>query len=306
MKIVVTGGAGFIGSHIVDGLVEKGHQITVIDDLSSGLQENINEKAEFSQLDIANKEAISKLFAENSYDLVVHAAAQKNVRYSVDDPQFDAQVNIIGALNILEACRKNGVGKFIFLSTGGAIYGDTEQRPTEESHPANPISPYGIAKLAVEKYLHYYQVQYQLPYLVLRLANVYGPRQDPKGEAGVVAIFFEKILAGEQPVINGDGQQTRDYVYVGDVVEAVLKGIASSKSGIYNVGRAEEISVNQLFSQIVEISEKDIEEKHGPALPGEQMTSSLSFAKIKNELGWQPTMDLSAGLKLTKKWFQQK
>ncbi|MFH1597582.1 MAG: SDR family NAD(P)-dependent oxidoreductase [Patescibacteria group bacterium] len=305
MKILVTGGAGFIGSHLVDKLVTEGHQVAVVDDLSSGSQENLNEKVDFLEIDISDQSKINDLLSKEKFEVIVHTAAQKNVRYSVDNPQFDAEINIVGSLNLLEAGRKAGLRKFIFLSTGGAIYGDTDDRPTPESHLPKPASPYGITKLAVENYLYYYQLQYQLPYVALRLSNVYGPRQDPKGEAGVVAIFYTKIKQGEQPIINGDGKQTRDYIYVSDVVEAVSLSLGDKALGIYNVGVSKETSVNQLFKEIVQSVGQEIPEKHGPALPGEQQTSCLDITKIKERLGYQPKVDLEAGLKQTKEWFYQ-
>ena len=305
MKILVTGGAGFIGSHLVDKLVTEGHQVAVVDDLSSGCQENLNEKVDFLEIDISDQSKINDLLSKEKYQVIVHTAAQKNVRYSVDNPQFDAEINIVGSLNLLEAGRKAGLQKFIFLSTGGAIYGDTDDRPTPESHLPKPASPYGITKLAVENYLHYYQLQYQLPYVALRLANVYGPRQDPKGEAGVVAIFYTKIKQGEQPIINGNGKQTRDYIYVADVVEAVRLSLEDKALGIYNVGVSKETSVNQLFKEIVQSVGQEIPEEHGPALPGEQQTSCLDITKIRDELGYQPKVELKEGLNKTKEWFYQ-
>ena len=305
MKILVTGGAGFIGSHITDRLVKDGHQVFVVDDLSSGKKENVNQSATFLELDIKDREKIYELFGKEKFETVIHAAAQKNVRWSVEDPQFDASVNIIGSLNLLEAGRQSGLKKFIFLSTGGAIYGNTEDRPTKEDHEAKPVCPYGIAKLSVESYLHFYQVQYNMDYVCLRLANVFGPRQDPKGEAGVVAIFFTKMLNGKQLVINGDGKQTRDYVYVGDVADAVVASIDQKETGVFNVGTSKETSVNSLFLEIARIAEREMEEKHGPALPGEQQTSSLAVNKIKKDFGWEPKVTLKEGLKLTYQWFYE-
>jgi len=303
MKILVTGGAGFIGSHLVDTLIKEKHQVLVIDDLSYGKKENVNQKADFEKIDIRDKK-LKNIFEKFKPEIVFHLAAQKNVRLSVEDPGFDADVNIIGTLNLLENCRKYKT-KFIFSSTGGAIYGDTDQVPTPEGHEEKPVCPYGIAKLSIEKYLYYYEKQYKLPWVSLRYANVYGPRQDPKGEAGVVAIFATMMLNNQQPVINGDGQQTRDYVYVDDVVKANLFSIPKEVKGIYNVGTSQETSVNQLFNKMVEIGEFDFEEKHGPALPGEQQKSNLSYQKIKNDLNWQPKVDLEEGLKRTLDWFRE-
>lgn len=304
MKVLVTGGAGFIGSHLVDALIEKNHEVTVIDDLSCGKKENVNEKAKLVQMDIRDKK-LADVFKEKKPEIVFHLAAQKNVRISVADPCLDADINIIGSLNLLENCRKHQ-SKVIFSSTGGAIYGDTEEVPTPETHPETPISPYGVAKLAIEKYLYYYQTVFGLAYVSLRYANVYGPRQDPKGEAGVVAIFAEKMLKNEAPLIFGHGRQTRDYVYVSDVVKANLLVMPREIKGIYNVGTSQETSVNDLFGQMAEIGNFQTEEKHGPAVPGEQRISNLSFQKIKKELGWSPEISLKEGLNKTINWFKER
>jgi UDP-glucose 4-epimerase len=219
MKILVTGGAGFIGSHVVDAYLELGHEVVVVDNLSSGSIENLNPKAKFYKMDIRDSD-IEDLFKNEKPDIVNHHAAQMDVRKSVEDPIYDADVNIIGSLNLLQNCIRYGVKKFIFASTGGAIYGEQDYFPADEEHPTRPLSPYGVAKLTVEKYLYFYKEVHGLNYVVLRYANIYGPRQNPHGEAGVVAIFTSKMLKGEQPVINGDGFQTRDYTFVGDVVRA--------------------------------------------------------------------------------------
>ena len=217
MKILVTGGAGFIGSHVVDAYVEAGHDVVVVDDLSSGKPENVNAKAKLVQMDIRDA-GFERVVAEHRIEVISHHAAQMDVRRSVADPAFDASINVLGGLNVLEAARKQGVVKFIFASTGGAIYGEQEYFPADEQHPLRPLSPYGITKLATEKYLYFYKEVHGLNSVILRYANVYGPRQNPHGEAGVVAIFCSKILEGQQPVINGNGKQTRDYTFVGDFV----------------------------------------------------------------------------------------
>jgi len=217
MKILVTGGAGFIGSHVVDAYVEAGHDVVVVDDLSSGKPENVNAKAKLVQMDIRDA-GFERVVAEHRIEVISHHAAQMDVRRSVADPAFDASINVLGGLNVLEAARKQGVVKFIFASTGGAIYGEQEYFPADEQHPLRPLSPYGITKLATEKYLYFYKEVHGLNSVILRYANVYGPRQNPHGEAGVVAIFCSKILEGQQPVINGNGKQTRDYTFVGDIV----------------------------------------------------------------------------------------
>jgi len=303
-KILVTGGAGFIGSHLVDELIRKKHQVVVADDLSVGLRSNVNPKARLIKLAIQDKK-LKSVFSANKFDIVYHLAAQKNVRISVDNPVFDAEVNILGSLNLLEQCRKFKIKRFIFMSTGGAIYGDTTSIPTRETHSEDPISPYGVAKLAIDKYLHYYHTVFRLQYVSLRLANIYGPRQDPEGEAGVVAIFFDRILRNLQPVINGTGKQTRDYVFVDDVVRACLCGMRPSVQGIFNIGTEHETSVNRLFTHIKKISKSQLHQKHVPALVGEQQRSCLSARKFKKQTGWRPTIDLFRGLVLTYNWFHE-
>ena len=305
MKVLVTGGAGFIGSHIVDQLIEQDYQVVVIDNLATGRKENLNPQAKFYQEDICDKDKINKIFFQEKPDLVCHQAAHASVRESTEDPQYDAEVNILGSLNILQNCVAQKVKKVVFASTGGALYGDTDTRPTPENHPTKPVSPYGAAKLSIEQYLHYYREILQLPYVVLRYANVYGPRQNPHGEAGVVAIFSQKMIVGEQPVINGDGEQTRDYVNVKDVAEANLKALKSDLNNeTFNIGTGQETSVNELFGQMAKISGQSLEEKHGPAKTGEQKTSALDCQKIKEQLGWQPRVELEVGLKETIDWFK--
>ena len=305
MKILVTGGAGFIGSNLADALIEQGHQVCIVDNLSTGVKEHINSKAKFYELDISDAK-LAEVFVAEKPEAVFHLAAQIDVRKSVADPVGDAQVNILGSLNLLENCKNFGVKKFIFSSTGGAIYGEAAIIPTPESYAEKPISPYGIAKLAIEKYLHYYQVVFGLPYVVLRYGNVYGPRQNSHGEAGVVAIFCDKLLAGQQPIINGEGKQTRDYVYVGDVVAANLAALQSEQVDIYNVGTGQETDVNKIAAEIKKNLGSDIEFTHGPAKPGEQQRSCLDYSKISQALGWRPQVALAAGLAATTAWFKQK
>ncbi|MCH7515783.1 MAG: NAD-dependent epimerase/dehydratase family protein, partial [Bacteroidetes bacterium] len=252
MKILVTGGAGFIASQIADVFIDEGHEVVVLDDLSTGFEENINPKAKFVRLNI-NDHKVSSLFEKEKFDVVNHHAAQMDVRKSVADPLFDANTNILGTINLLQHSVKFGVKKFLFSSTGGAVYGEQEYFPADENHPTHPVSPYGITKLCVEKYLFYYGGEYNLNYTVLRYANIYGPRQNPFGEAGVVAIFCTKLLKGEQPIINGTGKQTRDYVFVQDVVEANLLTLSDDKSDIYNIGTGIETNVNELFSFLIDI-----------------------------------------------------
>lgn len=304
MKILVTGGAGFIASHITDAFVNEGHQVVVLDDLSSGFEKNINPKAKFVKGNICDKELVEKLFGEEHFDLVNHHAAQMDVRRSVKDPAFDANTNIIGTINLLQNSIKYKVKKFMFASTGGAVYGEQSYFPADENHPTQPRSPYGISKLAVEKYLYFYNAEYGLNYTILRYANIYGPRQNPFGEAGVVAIFSTKLLKGEQPIINGSGEQTRDYVFVGDVVKANLQTLNDSANDIYNVGTGIETNVNQLFHKLNSIIKAGKEEKHGPAAPGEQMRSVITSEKLFKKFGWKPSTTLDEGLKLTVDFFR--
>lgn len=305
MKILVTGGAGFIGSNIVDALIEKGHDVSVVDDLSSGSIENLNPRAKFYELDIRDQ-SLEKIFEENHFDVVNHHAAQMDVRKSVADPLFDASVNIVGSLNLLQNSLKYGIKKFIFASTGGAIYGEQDYFPADESHPTRPLSPYGIAKLSVEKYLFYYKVVHGIDHVILRYANIYGPRQNPHGEAGVVAIFVSKMLSGGQPVINGNGKQTRDYTFVGDVVKANLMALDYKGSEIFNIGTGKETDVNYLFAKIRELTQSQCDEKHGEAKAGEQMRSVIDYSKAERMLGWKPTVSLDEGLKVTVEYFKNK
>ncbi|MDA8402184.1 MAG: NAD-dependent epimerase/dehydratase family protein [Deltaproteobacteria bacterium] len=304
MKILLTGGAGFIGSHVTDELIAKGNDVVIIDNLSTGFEYNINPKAKFVKTDITDFKKIENIFAEESPEIIYHFAAQIDVRKSVSDPLFDAETNIMGTLNLIKLSSDFKIKKFIFSSTGGAIYGDTDVRPTPENHPEWPLSPYGIAKLATDKFLNYYNEIFGLKYVSLRYGNVYGPRQNPHGEAGVVAIFLNKMLKGEQPIINGDGDQTRDYVYVEDVVKANILALENiDKVGIYNVGTSIEISVNDLFKEINKNFDNKYKEVHGPAKLGEQKTSCLNYEKIKKDMNFIPKTDFSEGIKETYKWF---
>ncbi len=305
MRVLVTGGAGFIGSHIVGRLVLEGHQVSVIDNLSTGKSENLNPQAEFYKLDIENPR-IEKAIKKEKPEVICHLAAQMDVRRSVADPAFDAKINIIGMINILENAVRCGTRKVIFSSTGGAIYGDGGPYPTTENHKAQPVSPYGISKLTGENYLYYYHVMYGLNYVSLRYANVYGPRQDPFGEAGVVAIFAKKMLRNEQPLINGNGMQTRDYVYVEDVVNAVMLSLENNVNDIFNVGTGIETTVNDLFSLLVELTGSSVREMHGPAKKGEQMRSCLGFDKIRKTLDWEPSVPLRTGLANTVAFFRER
>ncbi|HLX12234.1 MAG TPA: NAD-dependent epimerase/dehydratase family protein [Bacteroidota bacterium] len=303
MNILVTGGAGFIASQVADAYIAAGHNVTIVDNCSSGKQENINPKATFIQEDIRD-ESMRELFARTSFDIINHHAAQMDVRKSVEDPSFDASVNILGTLNLLENCKRTGVKKVIFASTGGAIYGEQDYFPADEQHPVRPLSPYGISKLAIEKYLFYYKQVFGIDHVILRYANVYGPRQNPHGEAGVVAIFSTKLLAGAQPVINGDGLQTRDYVFVGDVVRANVKALDLKESETINIGTGVETNVNDLFELIKKHSGSNLPAAHAEAKKGEQLRSVLTAAKAKQLFGWTPQMNLDQGIKETVAYFR--
>ncbi len=304
MKILVTGGAGFIGSHIVDAYISSGHEVVVLDNLSSGKKSNLNPKATLVQGDIGDAKAVRDLFVQGRFDAVNHHAAQIDVRRSVDDPVYDASVNILGALNLFESCVATGVKKVVFASSGGASYGEQDYFPADEDHPQRPISPYGVAKLTTEKYLFYYHAVYKLDSVCLRYSNVYGPRQNPEGEAGVVAIFASRMLAGGQPLINGDGKQTRDYVFVGDVVRANVKALEVARSDVFNVCTGVESDVNDLFRIIRKKTGSPCDEKHAPAKKGEQLRSVLSYGKIQRELGWTPEVSLEEGLGRTVDFFR--
>lgn len=305
MNILITGGAGFIASHVADAYIAEGHSVVIVDDLSGGFLENVNPKARFYQLDIRS-EKLEDVFLKEKINIVNHLAAQMDVRKSVADPKFDASVNVIGGLNLFECARKHQVKKIIFSSTGGAIYGEQDYFPADEEHPVRPLSPYGITKLCTEKYLFYYKAVYNIDHVVLRYANVYGPRQNPHGEAGVVAIFCNKMLRGEKPFINGDGKQTRDYTYVEDVVKANLLALKHGSSAIYNVGTGIESDVNKLFYELRNHLNPSCPEQHAPAKAGEQQRSVISFKKIERELGWRPTVQLEKGLRLTAEYFKKK
>ena len=304
-KILITGGAGFIGSHLADELIKKGYEVVVVDNLSTGSKSNLNGKVKFYKIDVQDKK-MSNVFLKEKPDIVFHFAAQIDVRKSVESPSEDAKINILGSLNILENCNKFKVKKIIFSSTGGAIYGDANIVPTPESYVEYPMSPYGIAKLATEKYLNYYNKNFRISFTALRFANVYGPRQNSKGEAGVIAIFCDKVFSKNQPIINGDGLQTRDFVYVLDVVGAAVMAMQTEKNGIFNVGTSKETNINDIFSIIKKESGSDFKEIHGPAQKGEQQRSCLNYSKIKAELNWEPKISLEEGLKKTVNWFKNK
>lgn len=302
MKILVTGGAGFIGSHLVDTLVKDGHQVLVIDDLSTGKKEYVNKQAKLKVLDISNEE-LAELVSDFSPEVIYHLAAQKNVRVSLENPVLDAKINILGALNLLDSAIKNKVKKFIFVSTAG-IYGDTDILPTDEHGPEQPMSPYILNKLTFEKYLVILG-QDKIKWSAVRLANVYGPRQDPQGEAGVIAILLDNAIKNKTFYVNGDGQQTRDYVYVADIVHALIKFLEQGE-GVYNIGTAKETSLLDLIEVVKEVSGSDLKVVHNEAIVGEVQRSCLDSSKAINDLNWKSKYDLKQGLALTYHWFKEK
>ncbi|MCX6809777.1 MAG: SDR family NAD(P)-dependent oxidoreductase [Candidatus Berkelbacteria bacterium] len=304
-KILVTGGAGFIGSNLVDALIEQNHDVVVVDNLSTGLRANVNKKAKFYEVDITSKSALEDVFEKEKPEAVYHLAAQASVRNSADNPQNDVKVNVIGTINLLECAVKNDVKKFIFSSTGGAIYGDNVERPTTEDANEDPVSPYGLDKLAGEKFIRYFERNSSIKATCLRYANVYGPRQNPKGEAGVVAIFASQMLKNEPVQINGTGEQTRDFVFVKDVCAANLNALNSSVTGTFNIGMGKEISINELAQKMLDVSSSKSPVEHVEAKQGEQMYSALSAEKARLELGFEPQYSLSDGLQKTIEWFRK-
>jgi UDP-glucose 4-epimerase len=303
MRFLLTGGAGFIGSHVAERLLDRGHEVIVVDDLSSGRRENVPAGAHFCEEDV--RSGCEGVFRELRPEVLCHQAAHVDVRRSVMKPDLDADVNVLGTVRLLQNCVKYGVGRVILASSGGAIYGEQNAFPASEDHPQYPFSPYGVSKLAAERYLHFYHLQYGISYAALRYANVYGPRQDPHGEGGVVAIFSRNLADHRVSTINGGGEQTRDFVYVGDVARAnVLALEGDSPSGAYNVGTAVETSVNELYGLLQHLSGKDLPARHGPAKPGEQLRSSVDPARVGRVFGWRPEMKLAAGLEETLRSFE--
>lgn len=302
MKILITGGAGFIASHVQDAYLAAGHEVAVVDNLVTGNKKNLNPKTKFYEVDITSP-VIHEIFQSFKPDVVSHHAAQMDVRKSVLDPTYDAQVNVLGFINLLEAARRVGTQRFIFSSTGGAIYGEQEYFPADEKHPKNPASPYGLTKFVGEEYLKLYERLYGIHHVILRYANIYGPRQNPHGEAGVVAIFCQKLLSDGIPVINGDGKQTRDYVYVGDVVKANLAVLDGSLTGVYNIGTGVESDVNELAEILRNLAGKKTFE-HGPAKAGEQNRSVITAALAEKTFGWKAEVKLQEGLEKTFEWFK--
>jgi len=305
MKILVTGGAGFIGSNIVDAYIKSGHTVVVVDNLSTGKKSFINKKAAFYKADIRDANELVKIFETEKPEVLNHHAAQISVRNSVENPNNDAEINILGLLNLLQAGIKNNLKKVIFASSGGVVYGEASRLPTPENYtPLIPLSPYGITKLSSEYYLHFYYMSCNIPYIALRYSNVYGPRQNPHGEAGVVAIFSKKLLNEETSIINGDGLQMRDYIYVGDVVSANIKALSYSSYGCFNIGTGRETSVVEIFEMLRKLNGKDIFAKHGPAKKGEQKRSCLETKLAEKLLGWKTITSLKTGLDKTLDYFR--
>jgi UDP-glucose 4-epimerase len=302
-RILVTGGAGFIGSHVADRLVDAGHEVAVVDNLSMGKREYVPAGAQFYPYDIKSPET-ADLIRSWRPQVIMHHAAQMSVQVSVSDPVFDARENILGSLNLFQAAAAAGVEKVVFASTGGAMYGDEAPLPAREADQVRPEAPYGIAKLAVEHYLHFYQREHGIIPIALRYANVYGPRQNGLGEAGVVAIFIEKFLAGQQPRINGDGLQTRDFVFVEDIVAANLLALTYPQAGTFNIGSGRETDILTVYLKLQELMGSPLGPVHGPAKPGEQRRSALDSTLAKTELGWQPRVSLPEGLARTAATFR--
>jgi UDP-glucose 4-epimerase len=302
-RILVTGGAGFIASHIAEALISQGHKVAILDNLSSGKLANVPKDAEFFEADITDRESVEKVFTAFKPEVVDHHAAQISVNRSVREPGFDARQNVLGSINLLETATRNGVKRFVFASTGGALYGDAPKIPSDEQTPVVPLAPYGIAKASVEHYIRFFKNEYGLETVVLRYANVYGPRQDPHGEAGVVAIFSLKTLAGEECTVYGTGDQTRDFVFVKDVARANVFAVGGPE-GTYNIGTGKETSINDLFKEFQEIN-PDLPVKHAEARPGEVFRSVIDASLAARELGWTPTVSLSAGIRETYEWFKQ-
>ena len=302
MRVLLTGGAGFIGSHVAEHLLAQGHEVAIIDDLSSGKRENLPTGARFYEADI--RSGCGQIFEEFEPEALSHHAAQIDVRRSVREPDFDAEVNILGTLRLLQECVRHNIRRVIFASSGGAVYGEPEEFPATEDHPQYPVSPYGVSKLAGERYLHFYSLHHNLPYVALRYANVYGPRQDPYGEGGVIAIFSANLAANRRSTINGTGEQTRDYVYVDDVARANVLALEGDPApGAYNVGTGVETSVNELYELARRISGRNLPARHGPAKPGEQFRSSIDPTRVGRVLGWRTGVPLAVGLEETLRSF---
>lgn len=306
MKIMVTGGAGFIGSHIVDAYIAAGHDVCVVDNLSTGKRENVHPQARLHVLDICNETAVDEVFALERPEVISHQAAKANVRESMVKPVLYAQVNVLGSLNVLEGARRHGARKVIYASTGGAVYGEPRYLPADEQHPIDPLDPYGASKHFVEHYLYIYRKHYGLDYTVLRYPNVYGPRQDPLGEAGVVAIWTAHMLQGEPAVVYGSGEQERDFVYVGDIARANVLAVTGGSGEILNLGSGIATTINRVFDLLKASTGYAKERLHEPAKQGEVLRSYITNARAQASLGWQPSVSLQEGLGLTVAHFSER
>ncbi len=306
MKILLTGGAGFIGSHVVDKYIEEGHEVVVVDNLSTGFRSNLNPKARFYEADICNRGAVDEIFERERPEVVNHHAAQMDVRRSVDDPVFDATTNIIGSLNLILSSVRHKIRKFIYISTGGAVYGEPQYLPVDENHPVNPESQYGVSKHTVEHYLYLYRHQSGLTFTVLRYPNVYGPRQNPKGEAGVIAIFIGKMLGGVTPTIYGEGEQVRDYLHVNDIVRANSLALVKGDDDFYNIGSGIGTTVNELYRLLSKLLSFRSAAKYAPPRTGELQKIYLNAQKAKQNLGWEAEIPIDEGLHLTIDWTKKK
>ncbi|MFH1055202.1 MAG: NAD-dependent epimerase/dehydratase family protein [Candidatus Altiarchaeota archaeon] len=301
-KVLVTGGAGFIGSNTTDLLVEKGYDVVVVDNLTTGRKRNVNPKAKFYKTDITSKK-LDQVFRKEKPDYVMHLAAQIDVRKSVADPAYDASVNLLGTINLLESCRRNKIKRIVYSSSGGAVYGEPQYNPVDEKHPIKPLCPYGASKYAAEKYVELYNKNFSIDYNILRYGNVYGPRQDPLGEAGVVAIFTGLLNKGMQPTIFGDGKQTRDFCFVGDVAVANLTALErSGKSMVYNIGSGVETSVNEITEKLIEATGAKVRPKYGDPILGEVRNIFLNVSLVERELGWKAETELKNGIYKTVEW----
>lgn len=304
MKILVTGGAGFIGSHLVDALVEQGHEVVVIDNLSTGFRKNVNPRARLYEISTGD-DGLVEVFDRERPQIVSHHAAQVDLRKSVTDPAFDARENILGSLNVIVNSIRLGVKKLIYASSGGAVYGEPQYLPVDENHPVNPISQYGVSKHAVEHYLYLYALHYGLNYVALRYGNVYGPRQNPFGEAGVVAIFARQMLRGEQPTIFGRGDKTRDYTHISDVVEANLLALKRGRNAIYNIGTGVETSDQEVFDTLAEALGYHGSPLYTEVRKGEIHRICLDCSKAEKELGWRPRLSLKEGIGKTVGYYKE-
>lgn len=306
-KVIITGGAGFIGSHVVGMLTKQGFEPIVIDNLQTGKKENLPSGIRLYEVDIQNKRALENIFEKEKPSYVLHLAAQTSIRFSLNNPEVDAQINILGSINVLECVKKYKCKKFIYVTSGGTVYGEPKQIPTKETHPVGIITNYyGASKYSIEIYTKLYDYLYGIDYAIFRLANVYGPRQDPLGEGGVVAIFMGKMLNGEQPVIFGDGNQTRDYIYVTDVAAIIVLAMQKKTAEkIFNVGTGKETSVNNLFKKIQDTMQLKIPADHTEKIKGELVRSCLDSSLAKKEIGWQAQVNLDNGLKLTYQWLKE-